>query len=303
MCKGHHVVTGAFGYSGAAIASRLLEAGHRVVTLTNHPRPSHPLWGKVEVQPLRFDAPDQLRAALGGAAAVYNTYWIRFDHGDRTHARAVENSEALFQAAAAAGVGRFVHISITNPDAASPLPYFSGKARLEASLRRSGLSHAILRPTVLFGGPDVLINNIAWLLRRVPVFGIASDGAYPIQPVHVEDLARLAVQAGRETEDQVLDAVGPEVFTFRDLVLAVRAAVGSRAPVLRMPPWLVLLAARLLRPVVKDVLITADEIQGLMAGLLRSDAPATGELRFSRWLEDNGRTLGRRYASELARHY
>ena len=200
-------------------------------------------------------------------------------------------------------MGRFVHISITNPDAASPLPYFSGKARLEASLRRSGLSHAILRPTVLFGGPDVLINNIAWLLRRVPVFGIASDGAYPIQPVHVEDLARLAVQAGRETEDQVLDAVGPEVFTFRDLVLAVRAAVGSRAPVLRMPPWLVLLAARLLRPVVKDVLITADEIQGLMAGLLRSDAPATGELRFSRWLEDNGRTLGRRYASELARHY
>lgn len=304
MSNGHHVITGAFSYSGAAIARRLLEAGERVVTLTNHPRPDHPLAQQVEAFPLDFKQPKQLQEALAGAAALYNTYWVRFDHGDRTHGGAVANTEALFRAAAEAEVERVVHISITNPSADSPLPYFAGKARLEESLRGSGLSHAIIRPTVLFGGGrDVLLNNIAWLLRRSPLFGVAGHGDYKLQPVHVEDLARLAVAAGRDGEDMTIDAVGPETFTFRELVRLIRDAVSSRAAILRMPRWLILLASRLLGPLLRDVLLTRDELDGLMAGLLVSGEPPTGKTSLTGWLQEKGPTLGSRYASELARHY
>ncbi len=303
MSNGHHVVTGAFGYSGAAIAKLLLDAGEEVVTLTGHPRADHELSGCVGVRPFHFDRPERLQQVLEGAAAVYNTYWVRFDHGDATHARAVENSKTLIQAAAQAGVRRFVHVSISNPSTDSPLPYFSGKATLETALQDSGLSHAILRPTVLFGGQDVLVNNIAWLLRRLPLFGVAGSGEYPIQPIHVHDLARLALECRHEGPSLVVDAVGPETFTFVQLVRLVRSAVGSRTPIIKVPPWLVLAASSMLRPLVKDVLITADEIDGLMAGLLVSAKPPTGRIRFSDWLDSHGDQLGRRYASELARHY
>lgn len=302
---GHHVVTGAFGYSGAAIARELLARGERVITLTDHPRPDHPLAGQVEVFPFSFDDPSRLVQVLRGAAVVYNTYWVRFDHGRRTHGGAVHNSKVLFDAAAQAKVGRFVHVSITSPQAGADadLPYFRGKLELERALRRSGLSHAIIRPTVLFGGPDVLINNIAWLLRRLPLFGVAGRGDYRLQPVHVDDLCRLCLEAGASSDDCTVDAVGPETFTFLELVRMIRDAVGSRAGVIKVPPWLVLLASKILQPLVKDVLITRDEIEGLAAGLLVSEDPPTGEIRFGGWLEENADQLGRRYASELARHY
>ena len=303
MNHGHHVVTGAFGYSGAVIARELLRRGEQVVTLTDHPRPGHALAGKVEAHPFCFEDPARLVRALRGAAAVYNTYWVRFDHGGQTHALAVENSKVLFRAAAEAGVGRVVHVSITSPDIASPLPYFRGKAELEQALMDSGLSYAIIRPTVLFGGPDVLINNIAWLLRRLPLFGVAGRGDYRLQPVHVQDLCRLCLEMAASKEDRSIDAVGPETFTFLELVRLVRDAVGSRARIIRIPPWLVLLTARLLRPLLGDVLITRDELDGLAAGLLVSGDPPTGKIRFSSWLQENAGRLGRKYASELARHY
>jgi len=257
----------------------------------------------VEVHPFCFDDPPRLVQCLRGAAAVYNTYWVRFDHGQRTHARAVENSKVLFRAAAEAGVQRFVHVSITSPDINSPLPYFRGKAELEQTLMASGMPYAIVRPTVLFGGPDVLINNIAWLLRRLPLFGVAGKGDYRLQPVHVEDLSRLCLDLAGGGEDRVIDAVGPETFTFLELVRKVRDAVGARARIMRVPPWMILLTSKLLQPLVKDVLITRDEIDGLSAGLLVSGDPPTGKIKFSHWLEQNAAELGKKYASELKRHY
>jgi uncharacterized protein YbjT (DUF2867 family) len=206
----------------------LLSRGARVRNLTGHSNRPDPFGGRVEVTPLRFDDPSTLRESLRGVRVLYNTYWVRFDHGASTFARAVERGRTLFRAAVEAGVERVVHVSITNPAADSPLPYFRGKAETEGALRASGLSHAILRPAVFFGGRDVLINNIAWLLRRLPVFGVA-PGAYGIQPIHVEDLARLAVAQGEQRRDVVLDAVGPETFEFQELVRLVRDAVGSRS--------------------------------------------------------------------------
>lgn len=297
-----HAVTGAFGYSGFHVSRLLLERGGRVRSLTGHPDRPDPFGGRVEVRRFRFDDPAEMRDALSDVKVLYNTYWVRFAHGTTTHALAVENSRRLFEAAAAAGVERVVHTSITNPSLDSPLSYFRGKAEVEAALVASGLSHAILRPAVFFGGRDVLINNIAFLLRRLPVFGIV-PGRYGLQPIHVEDMARLAVEQGDRRENVVMDAVGPETFGFGELVRLVRKAVGSRALVMPVPAWFLMLGSRLLQPVVGDVVLTSDEVRGLRGNLLVSKRPPTGTTRFTDWLREHASELGTAWASELARHY
>jgi NADH dehydrogenase len=302
MAGGIHAVTGASGYSGREIARLLLARGERVVSLTGHRDRPDPFGGAVEVRPLRFEHPAALAEALRGVEVLYNTYWIRFERGPLTFERAVENSLGLLRAAREAGVRRIVHVSITNPSEASPLPYFRGKAHVERALRESGLSHAILRPAVFFGGRDVLVNNIAWLLRRLPLFGIV-PGAYGLRPIHVEDLAALAVAQAAGRDDATVDAVGPESFTFEALVRVVARAVGSRARVLPVPPWFLLVASRAIGALVGDVPLTGQEIAGLRAGLLESGAPATGKTLFSEWLLENARTLGKEWASELGRHF
>jgi NADH dehydrogenase len=297
-----HAVTGAFGYSGRHVARLLVERGERVVSLTGHPDRPDPFAGRVEVRAFRFEEPERLRATLQDVKVLYNTYWVRFDHGASTFGRAVEHSRLLFRAAAEAGVERVVHVSITNPSLDSPLPYFKGKAEVEGALHASGLSHAILRPAVFFGGRDVLVNNIAWLLRRLPVFGVAA-GAYGLQPIHVDDFARLAVEQGASRAAVTFDAVGPETLGFRELVEVVRRAVRSRALVATVPPWLLLLASRMLGGLVHDVVLTPDEVEGLRRGLLVSHDPPTGTTRFTEWLGRHAGELGTVWASELARHY
>ncbi len=302
MARTVSAVTGAFGYSGQSLTRLLLARGERVRNLTGHPDRPDPFAGAVEVTPFRFDDRGAMRDALRDVRVLYNTYWVRFDHGSSTFARAVENSRALFRAAADAGVERVVHVSITNPSPDSPLPYFRGKAMVESALRETGLSHAILRPAVFFGGRDVLVNNIAWLLRRLPVFGLAR-GRYGLQPIHVEDFARLAAAQGANRSNILLDAVGPEIFRFEELVRLVRDAVGSRAMLLAVPPALVLAAARILGVIVRDVALTPDEVAGLKANLLVSKEPATASTLFSEWLQQNAQELGVEWASELQRHY
>lgn len=300
-CEGIHAVTGAFGYSGRYIAKRLLAAGQRVITLTNSPDRPHPFGDRVRAFPLAFDDLPRLTESLRGVSVLYNTYWVRFNHRSFTHADAVANTLSLFEAARRAGVGRIVHVSITNPDENSPLEYFAGKGRLERVLQESGLSHAILRPTVLFGREDILINNIAWALRRFLVFAVFGDGGYRLQPVYVEDLANMAMLAGRESENTVRDAIGPETFTYRELVRAVARAIGVRRAIVGVPPGIGYQLGRIVGWMMRDQFITREEIRGLMAGLLHVDSPPSGTTRLSDWMADNAGSLGRRYASELSR--
>lgn len=295
-------VTGAFSYSGKYIARRLLDQGHEVLTLTGHPDRPDPFGGRVKAFPLDFDE-TCLARSLQGVDTLYNTYWIRFDQGGNTQPLAVERTQALVRAARAAGVRRMVHVSITNPSADSPLPYFWGKAANERAVRESGLSYAILRPTVLFGTEDILINNIAWLLRRFPFFGQIGDGQYRLQPVFVDDLAALAVEAGGREEDLVWDAVGPDIFTFDELVRLIGETIGRPRPILHLPPRLALTAAQLISLFVRDVVLTPEEVDGLTAGLLVSSEAPRGTTRLADWLEANRSTVGMRYASELRRHF
>jgi NADH dehydrogenase len=298
-----NAVTGAFGYTGKYIARRLLMLGERVITLTGHPGQANEFGNAVEAFPFRFDNPNAMAESLAGVRVLYNTYWIRFDRGRTTYERAVDNTRALIQAAEIAGVERVVHISITNPDASSPLPYFRGKAVLEEEIRNARFSYAIVRPTVVFGAEDILINNIAFILRKLPLFIIPGTGRYRLQPIYVEDLATIAVEAAHSSGDIVIDAVGPEIFSFEELVHLLAKAVRSRAVIVHARPGLALAAARILGVAFHDVVLTRDELEGLMASVLISRSAPTGSICLSSWLTDNAGALGTRYASELNRHY
>lgn len=301
---GLDLVTGAFSYSGSRIAGRLLDSGRSVRTLTFHPDRPHPLQGLVETLPYRFDNQAALAESLEGVTTLYNTYWVRFDHGRASFANAIANSRALFCAAKRAGVARVVHVSIANPSLESTLPYYRGKALVELALAEVGVSYSIVRPTLVFGGDrDVLVNNIAWILRRMPVFALPGSGGYPVQPVHVDDLARICEQSVDVEGDAIMDAAGPETMTFDELVRAVRRAVRARSPILHLPPVAMSAAARVLGLLVHDVVLTPDEISGLTGGLLVSDDAPLGRTAFSDWLADNGRSIGDAYANELQRHF
>jgi NADH dehydrogenase len=301
MSQELHIVTGAFGYSGKYIATRLLAEDRRVRTLTNSMQRANPFGGQVEVHPFNFDCPDNLVESLHGADVLYNTYWVRFNYSFFKHESAVRNTLILFEAARQAGVKRIVHISITNPSVDSPLEYFSGKARLEHALQEFSFSYAILRPTVLFGKEDILINNIAWALRHLPVFGLFGDGTYRLQPIYVDDLAALAVEQGKHGENVTIDAIGPETFTYQDLVAVIAEIIGVKRPILSMPPVLAYAAGWTLGRWMGDVMITWPEVRGLMTDLLCTASPATGTTRLTDWARMYKDTLGVMYASELAR--
>jgi NADH dehydrogenase len=299
---GVDAVTGAFSYSGRAIAAALIDSGRQVRTLTGHPNRSTGE-SPIEIRPLDFDNPIELGRSLDGVTTLYNTYWVRFARQRIDHELAVENSRTLFQAARRAGVERIVHVSITHPSVDSALPYFRGKALVERALAATGVSFAVLRPAILFGGDGVLLNNIAWLLRRLPVFAIGGRGDYRIRGIHVDDLAQLCLEKGVQRDDSVTDAVGPERPTFVELVKSIRDVVESNSMLVHVPGAVLPILSRAVGATLGDVLLTRDEYRAMADGLADTEGPATGSTALSDWLIAQGPALGRTYANELKRHF
>jgi uncharacterized protein YbjT (DUF2867 family) len=302
------VITGAFSYTGKYATRLFLGRGYEVCTLTNHPPTNHPerpnpLGDRVKVSPYNFDRPDELRRSLEGASILINTYWVRFSRGELNFETAVRNTRALISAAKDAGVRRIVHVSIANPSLESPLGYYKGKAEVEQAVMASGLAYAILRPTVIFGAEDILINNIAWFVRHLPVFGIPGDGRYAIRPIYVEDMAQLLVDAAEQQGSSVIDAVGPETFSFEELVRLIAARVQRSVRVIHLPTALAFVSTLVTGWIVGDVVLTWEEYKGLMSNLLAPEGPSAGHMRLSQWLAENGERVGREYASEVARHF
>ncbi len=301
MSEPVHVVTGAFGYSGRWIAKELLSRGKRVRTLTNAKGRDDPFHGRVEVLPIDFSDHKSLVSSLKDADVLYNTYWVRYKDrkGGYAHEIAVENIRKLFLAAEEAGVKRVVHFSVAHPHKAPDWSYFRGKVEVEQILIESDLSYAILRPTVFFGGErDVLINNMSWLIRKFPVFGIFGIGNYPIQPIHIEDVARVAVDQGEIVEKSVLDVAGPETFTFREYVTLIAKSIGVRRLIIPLPPIIGWAFGKVVGLVLQDRVITRAEIRGLMSGLMATDARPLGRIRFSEWVAVNGGGLGLKYHND-----
>ena len=164
-----------------------------------------------------------------------------------------------------------MHISITNPNENSPFPYFRGKAIVEKHIINSGLNYLIIRPTVIFGGDlSTLINNIAWIIRRFPFFAIPGSGEYKLQPIYIEDLVDLALNTDFKSKKLIIDAVGPEIFAYKDLVRTIASKIGRDVRYFHTKPEIALFFGNIISYFVKDVLVTKDEIYGLMSNLLTS---------------------------------
>lgn len=297
------VVTGSFGFIGRYITDRLLTAGRQVKTITTHVEKPNPFNSKVQAFPYNFDRPDDLVKTLQGVDRLYNTYWIRFEHEGMTFSQAVQNTKILFQCAAEAGVRKVVHLSVTHASEDSPLPYYSGKGHQEKALIESGLAYSIIRPTLVFGLEDILVNNIAWLIRRFPIFPIAGDGRYQLQPVFVRDLASIAFEQGQSVGSDIVDAIGPETYTYEDFVRTLASVIGRDLAFIHVPPGLTIILGKLIGAFLRDVILTKNELRGLMDNYLTSTGTPNGRTLFSAWLEENRDAIGVRYTSELARHF
>ncbi len=296
-----HAVTGAFGYSGKYIAKRLLEKEHEVITLTNTIPNIDIFNGKVKKYPLDFNDFDGLCKSLENIDVLYNTYWVRFNYKTFSHQQAVDNSIKLFNACVKAGVRKIVHTSITNPSENSHLSYFKGKAILERELKNLSIPYTILRPAVLFGKEDILINNIAWMLRKFPLFGVFGDGEYKLQPISVDDLALLAIDNGATDESKTIDAIGPETFSYNQLVEMLMSELKIKRKIIHVSPKFGCFAGNILGKFLNDVVITKDEIDGLMSNLLFTNSSPMGETKLTEWVKAHSNTLGLKYANELKR--
>ena len=297
------ILTCAFSYTGRYVARCLLAEGVSVRTLTRNPELRDPLGGLVPAAPLDFSDPDELCRTMQGAGVLYNTYWIRFGRERNTFDQAVENSRILYEAAALAGVGRIVHFSVANASQDSGLPYFRGKGQVEEILRDTGIPHAIIRPTLVFGEGDLLLNNMAWALRRFPFFPVFGRGDYQIQPIYAEDVAAQALAVGFASGNLVVDAAGPDTFTFEELLRLLASRVNARVRLMHTPAFLGFALTRLVGLLLRDVVLSRDEVDGLMTGLLTSHAAPAGTTGLAGWLEDNSDILGRQYVSGLRRNY
>ena len=297
------VVTGAFGYIGRYIARHLLELGEDVRTITTHPAKPNPFGHLVKASSYHFREPEKLTSSLRGASTLYNTYWVRFEYGSATFRQAVRNTVTLFDCAKKAGIEKIAHISVTHASDDTTLPYYKGKALQERALVDSGVPYCVVRPTLVFGQGDILVNNIAWLIRRFPIFPIFGNGRYLVQPLYAEDLAAIAVAGARERESRVFDAIGPETFTFKGLVQLMVSKIKPETRLVHVPPWLGIASGRLIGIAVRDIILTRDELKGLMDNKLTSDQAANGQTRFSDWLEANKDMVGTSYSSELAKHF
>ena len=297
------VVTGAYSYTGRFIARRLMAQDRPLKTLTNHPRRAGAEDIVAEVAPLQFSDRAALVDSLRGADVLYNTYWVRFQHGRVRFGEAVANTRVLVGAARDAGVRKVVHISVSNPAEDSDLDYYAGKARTERAVRESGLAWAIVRPTLIFGNGDILLNNIAWLLRRFPVIGIPGRGDYRLQPVAGEDVAEIATWAAEQNDNVTVDAAGPEIIFYGEMVESLAIAVGKHPRFVHMSPRNAIRMAGLLGRFVNDVMLNEPELQGLMRELLVSHERPRGTRRLDNWLLSSADTIGKTYASELDRHW
>jgi len=244
-----------------------------------------------------------LTRTLNAADTLYNTYWIRFPFDGQTYEYALENTKTLFRCAKEAGVKRIVHIGVTRASLDSDLPYYRGKAIQESMLRESGVPFSIVRPTLVFGKEDILVNNIAWLIRTSPVFPIFGSGRYRVQPVFVEDLAEITIRQSTSTAGATVDAIGPETFTFHELVALIAEKIGKNPIFVKVPASLGISCGHILGIFLRDVLLTRNELKGLMDEMLTSEQAPNGTTRFSDWLERNKSTVGGFYSSEVARHF
>ena len=301
-------LSGAWSYSGRHVAGELLRRGYRVVSLTGRavPHPD-PFGGTVKRIPYDF-GPGALERLLRGVDVLACAYWIRHDRRPVehrgpwvSHSTAVTRSGRIIDAAMAAGVSRLVWTSIANPGLDPDLSYYAGKAAVERRVRDSGLPYAILRPACFFGRGGILVENIVWAARRLPLFPIPAGPRYRIRPIHVGDYAAAVADAVASGDILVRDVVGPDRVEFDDLVDFAARLTGGRARVVRLPLAACAALYRTASLAMRETILTSDELKGLSRNRLDSAAAPVGGTGLREWLRDHVDTVGLRFVREPAR--
>ena len=257
--------------------------------------------------PFNF-APDALTSALEGADILACAYWTRHNRppvGHRgpwlSHAEATERTGMLVESALAAGVSRLVWTSIANPGLDPDLSYYAGKAQVERFVKESGIPYAVLRPACFFGPGGLLIENIAWAVRHLPVFPIPSGDPYHVRPIHVDDYAQLVADACRGTDTFTQDATGPDRIEFQELIRYIARTINARTQIVRLPIGVCHFLYGAASHLMRETILTLDELKGLSRNRLDSQEPPSGSISLTAWIKENAETIGSRFLREPRR--
>jgi uncharacterized protein YbjT (DUF2867 family) len=206
---------------------------------------------------------------------VVNLAWYRWAR-PRAFESLYGGLHRLLSAATEAGVRRFVQVSVPPAPAhlENSLPYLIFKRRFDQELLSSGVSHAILRPSMLFGHGDVLLTVMLRSIQRYPFFPMFGDGSYRLSPLAVTDFARILRGFIENDRQGVFELGGPETFRYRELTDLLFALARKRPRYWTMSARNGIRFARLLQATGSHLLY-AYEVEWLVSDLLGL-SPATG---------------------------
>ena len=236
------LVTGAAGFVGRHVTRMLVGRGERVRALVRDAAGAARL-DDVDCELAHGDVSDpvSLREALTGADAVVHLVAIitgRPADFERVMTRGTAN---LLTAAQEAGVGRVVYMSAlgTSEQTKDSVPYYRAKWACEQAVTASGISHAILRPSFVFGPDGGALPRFLRIARLAPVTPVMGSGRQRIQPIWVDDLAgAVAATLIGPPAGGVIELGGPDVVDWNELWSLLKSAQGARRPALHFPTWL-----------------------------------------------------------------
>lgn len=235
------VVSGGTGFIGSEVVRKLLEAGHEVVATSRDPR-KDPWRGRVRVeQAFAGDASTLGKAFTGADVVVHAIQFPNHPVEDPSRGRTYlevdgRGTEVAVRSAKRVGVRRFVYVSGAGAGQGRPQVWFQAKDRAETAIRESGLEHAFLRPSWIYGPRDHSMNRFVAFCRYLPVVPVIGDGKTPVYPIHVEDVARcLADAAVREDATALALELGGDRLTMDEIVRTIQKVLKKRRPLLHHP--------------------------------------------------------------------
>ena len=241
-------VFGGSGFVGRHLVKRLIKRGYTVRVAVRDVESAmylKPMGDAGQVVPWPCDvcSPGDTARSLEGAVAAVNLVGILYESGERTfEAVHVEAARRIAEAAAAAGIRNFVHVSALGADAASESDYARTKGEGEATVLAALPEAAIVRPSVIFGPEDAFFNKFAGmsLISPVlPIIGAATpiDDGPRFQPVYVGDVAEAIAVALEQpnARGQIFELGGPAVYCFREIIELVRAITERKRILMAVP--------------------------------------------------------------------
>ena len=238
------VVTGGTGFIGREVVNQLLASGgHRIAVTSRSPRPD-PEWGdRVEVlQAFAGDALSLGKAFTGAEVVVHAIQFPNHPVEDPGRGRTYlevdgAGTEVAARVAKALGVRRFVYLSGAGAGQGRQESWFRAKDRAEAAIRESGMEHALVRPSWIYGPRDRSMNRFVFFCRYLPVVPVIGDGRTAVYPIHVEDVARAVAELVRREDAtaRALDLGGPERLTMDEIIRTIQRVLGVRRPLLHHP--------------------------------------------------------------------